>query len=388
MTSPQKPRRILLAITSSGTGGAESWLRDLALGLDRQRIEPHVLSLRPLGDAGHRIREAGVPTQSFDMDEGPLPGEMLRARARLAGLIERFEIELVHAVLYRACLLTAIASTGPETLLVRGQHAMGAMSGRLPERILQVVERRFHHNIAVSAAIKRHLIDSDGVPPDEISVIHNGVDTQRFAPSETRWRSGRQRFGLPFDEPVVGFVGRLQRKKRVGALIAACRVAADTTPFHLALGGDGNQRDFLREEAERLGITDRVHFLGPLQDPEALLASIDVFALASKVEGMPMAALEAMASGVPSVATAVGGVPELLSAKGEREASGVLVDGAAEGLAQRLAAAITALLENPEERQRMGAVARQRAECELSVRAMIEAHTRLYLELIEGSKRE
>lgn len=149
------------------------------------------------------------------------------------------------------------------------------------------------------------------LPHAAISVIPNGVDLERFRP---RSRSvARARFGLDLDRPIVGTAGRLVPVKGQDILIAALPLLPE--PVEIVIAGDGPERRRLETLAETLGVAHRTRFLGHIDEIEALLPAFDVFCLPSRNEGMPRSLLEAQASGLPVVATAVGAVREVVCAE-------------------------------------------------------------------------
>jgi glycosyltransferase involved in cell wall biosynthesis len=164
---------------------------------------------------------------------------------------------------------------------------------------------------AVSADIRRELRDCGIVSPAKVMHVPNGVDAARFALDDDPAQM-RSEYGLPARGPVIGTVGRLTALKRQDVLLNGF-ARLDHPTARLLIVGDGPAREELVNLAARLGITDRVVFAGYRERPERALAAMDVFALTSDSEGMPLAILEAWAAGKPVLATRVGGVPELVA---------------------------------------------------------------------------
>jgi glycosyltransferase involved in cell wall biosynthesis len=192
-------------------------------------------------------------------------------------------------------------------------------------------------------------------------VIPNGVRLDR---------PQRRHPAVPAGPAIVLAVGRLRAPKDFVTLVAAtAQLAPDVACVHIV--GDGPDRPAVEREIARHRLEERVVLLGEREDVAGLLASADVFVLPSRSEGMPMSVLEAMAAGLPVVASAVGGVPELVI-DGE---TGTLV---APGDPDALARALGALVADPAARARLGAAARARAEAEFGIEANRQAHVALY----------
>jgi glycosyltransferase involved in cell wall biosynthesis len=230
--------------------------------------------------------------------------------------------------------------------------------------------------ITVSQANARDIARGFGVSPGHIRVIPCGVDTDRFRPSKS---AGRAR-GRASTLPLLVCVSRHVPVKNLGLLLEACALLRHRgVRFRCVLVGDGPQRGDLERESQRLGLNKTVMFAGALEQAQVLRwwqrASAAV--LTSESEGMPVCLMEAAACGVPAVATAVGGVPELI----EDDVTGLL---ARAGDAADLAVLLQRLLLDPALAARMGAAARRLAEERFSVRKQVDALLALWSELMAG----
>jgi glycosyltransferase involved in cell wall biosynthesis len=193
------------------------------------------------------------------------------------------------------------------------------------------------------------------------TVIHNGVDLERFRPATARDPGLRERLGLPGDVPVVAQVGSLIERKGVATLLAAFARVCARRPACLVLAGDGPDRADFELLAGRLGVADRVRFLGEWSAPETLWRDlVDVNVLASRQEALPLSLIEASACGVASVCSDVGGSGEVV-ADGE---TGLLFPS---GDDAALASRLEQLLADDALRLRFGAAARRRAETAFGV---------------------
>ena len=229
--------------------------------------------------------------------------------------------------------------------------------------------------VAVSSDIAQEL-EVQRVPKERIVRIPFGIDPSRFSPIEPE-RKGRlrQELGLPeFGTLVVCATRLLRRQKGLDVLLAAWRrVVSDGGNPYLVLLGDGQDRSGLESEARELGLAERVVFTGWRENPETYLAACDLFVLASRSEGLPNALLEAMACGLPVVATQVSGSVDVVN-----DQVGYLVPVED---AEALAARLRHLIEAPDLRRRMGANARRLIETHYSIQRTAEQHIALYQEL-------
>jgi glycosyltransferase involved in cell wall biosynthesis len=230
--------------------------------------------------------------------------------------------------------------------------------------------------VAVSERIVRDLV-ALGVPPERIVRVPNGVDVDRFAASR---RAARRALGarVPVRETdrVVLSAGRLVPQKAFDGLLRAFAEAAASRPeTRLVVLGDGPERARLVEQTARLGLAARVHFPGHVPDPSVLLAGADLFVLGSRSEGLSNALLEAMAAGLPVVATRTSGTEDAL----RDGVDGVIVEPGDE---RGLARAMGALLDEPDRAAAFGEAARRRVREKFSIEATADAHQRLYAELM------
>jgi len=376
VTSPTDPIRIALCITELDPGGAENALATLTRGLDRTTWEPHLYCLGPETPLAAALRGDGIPVTC------------LGARGwRDAGLIVRLTRELRH---FQPALL--------QTFLFHGNVAgrLAAWRAGVPcvvsgvrvadaehpwhVRLERWTRRLVSHHVCVSAAVAEFVTRAMRVPPSEISVIPNAVDSPRFASaSPVDWTT----LGLPADAEVLLNVGRLTPQKGQDGLIRAfASVARDKR--HLVIVGDGPLEESLRAIARDLDLGDRVHLIGRRSDVPALLAGSRAFVLSSLWEGMPNVVLEAMGAGCPVVATDVEGVRELLGS----DERGLVVPPSD---IQRLSSAMETLLGDRTAAQARAKQAQEWVSEELTPARMVARYDALYRKLIgieEGSGRE
>lgn len=238
--------------------------------------------------------------------------------------------------------------------------------------------------VTVSRDLERYLVGRVGIRPDRITQIYNGVDTQRFAPAGAARREAYPAHFADAGTIVVGTVGRLQRVKDQATLLRAFARVRDEHPawrarLRLAIVGDGPLAAELRTLADTLQITEATWFAGAQSDVPRLLKGFDLFVLPSLNEGISNTVLEAMACGLPVLATAIGGNPELVV---DGHTGRLFGTGDVAGLAGLLADYV----EQPGLRDRHGAAARQRVEQQFSLQSMTGAYAGLYDRLLGAGR--
>jgi glycosyltransferase involved in cell wall biosynthesis len=221
-----------------------------------------------------------------------------------------------------------------------------------------------------SNILKEDLVSSYGLPPERLTVVFNGVDTDFFQPSPG---------GRPQGPPVLLSVGRLVADKDHNTLLGAFGQLSNRHPeAELWLVGNGPRRQFLEQKVRDLGLPGRVKFLPGENDLRHFYHQADLFVLSSQVEALPNVVLEAMAAGLPVVATRVGGVAEAVVP----EATGLLVFPRD---VTGLAAALGRLLDEPDTRRTMGQQGRERVLEHFSFPAMVRRHEEVWARLLWGN---
>lgn len=239
-------------------------------------------------------------------------------------------------------------------------------------RLMEVVSNQcLDVGIAVSHETGRDWVRRTRLPASRLTTIHNGIDPDHFRRRQSR-AEARSQLGLPTDALIVGGLGRLDEAKGFEFLVtAAAELRAEFPRLVVAIAGSGPQREYLEAEAERRGVADRVRFLGFQADVQPVLDALDVFAMPSRCEALPYALLEAMATELPAVAAAVGGIPEVI-VPGE---TGFVVPPRD---ASALAAALRKLLTDEALRTRTGVAGRERVVRHFHERDMVRKTIELY----------
>jgi glycosyltransferase involved in cell wall biosynthesis len=334
------------------------------------------------GAALVEVQARGVPVLRVPhLVRHPSPVTDLRAVGEILGIIRAGRFDLVHTHTSKAGFLGRLAARMarvPAVVHTPHGHVFYGYYGPLVTRLFAAAERwaawRTDRLVALTVReVDDHLALGIG-RPEQFRVIHSGIDFAAFDADPTPGRQVRVELGIPAEALVVGTLGRLTAVKGQDCLVAALASLA-LPQLWLLLVGDGEERSALAAQAQALGVADRVVFAGWRQDVHRVLRAMDLFALPSLNEGMGRALVEAMYTGLPVVATAVGGVPELIVPG----STGLLVPPRA---AADLAAAIRSLVADPEARARLGQQARACA-AGYSAAGMVAAIEAMYDELIE-----
>ncbi|WP_329214289.1 glycosyltransferase [Streptomyces sp. NBC_00683] len=308
--------KALHIITGLGVGGAEQQLRLLLRHLP---VPCDVVTLTNPGPVAEGLRADGIRVGHLGMNGN----RDLTAVPRLARLIRRGAYDLVHTHLYRACVYGRIAArlAGTTRATIATEHSLGhaEIEGRPLTRGTRALylrtERLGAATVAVSPTIAGRLLDW-GVPAARIHTVPNGIDAARFRFDSGQRRATRALLRIPDDAFVVGGVGRLVPGKRFDVLI---RAVAALPGAWLVLAGDGPEAGSLRALASRLGIAERVRLLGECDTDggtagpgiPAVLSAMDTFVSASREETFGLAAVEALAAGLPVVHSACPAIEDL-----------------------------------------------------------------------------
>lgn len=362
---------VLHLIETGGPGGAERVLVDLAAGLGPEyRSEGAIIRDSWIGSA---LRGRGVPVTMLRHDRH---GSFATLRDLLR-LMRNKHVAILHTHEFFMNTLGLMASCLTGVPLVATVHGQSYYPDRLRRRLAYwFVGRCAGQMVAVSEHVRRFLIERIGIDPSHLVVVQNGVPLQPALSAE-KLADIQRSLGLNPETKVVTTVGSLYPVKGHRYLLeGAVEVIRRRPNTIFIVAGRGRCGEELQAQAQKLGVADHFQFLGYRGDVAELLSISDVFALPSLSEGMPLALLEAMAAGVPAVATNVGGVAEVL----KDTESGLLVP---QSDSSALAKAILALLENQELAREMGDSARNVIKGRNSLTHMIQGYERIYASLLE-----
>jgi glycosyltransferase involved in cell wall biosynthesis len=297
----------------------------------------------------------------------------LAERRQVAQVLGDIDADVCHTHGYRPDVVDAPVARrlGIPTVTTVHGYTGGGWKNRVYERMQTRSFRHFDAVVAVSGRLRSDLI-ARGVPDQRITVIPNGWEPANdILPSD----DARKALGLDPSAPHIGWVGRLSPEKGPDVLLRAIPKIEPHT-LRVSFLGDGPMRPECVELAERLGVGERISWHGPGPGASQLLRAFDAIVLSSWTEGTPMILLEAMAAGVPVVATAVGGIPDVVSA---REAN-LCEPGDEAGIA----AAINDIVQHPVEARRRSGRARERLAEDFAITAWATRYQGLYADLVGG----
>ncbi|MCE9552615.1 MAG: glycosyltransferase [Planctomycetes bacterium] len=384
-------RRIALVTATLDRAGTEKQLTLLATGLTRsmgfQPVMPgfahefdiHVLALQRGGPYEAVLRAAGIPVTVLGQRGRFDPLAFWRAKQWLKHLAP----ELVHTwgplanTTGRAAALAAKVRK-----IAAGERCIDPQKSEVQWQIDRWLARHTTHIVAVSTDVRDFCI-AGGLPAEKFVVIPNGVPSASggrkppVASAPNKRTSLLAELSIPPDARLIASVGPLNLHKRIKDVIwAADLLKVIRDDVHLLILGEGPHRHALMHYRDQVEIRDRVHFLGHREDAAAILDHCDLLWHASSYEGQPNAVMEALAAGIPVVATDIPGVRELVT----NSQHGFLVPV---GDRAALARYANKLLDDTELRARLGAAGRERMQREFSCEAMVHRYTSLYRELLQ-----
>jgi len=352
-----RPRVLLLGDTLN-LGGTEGQFAEVACGLDRSRWDVRVSGVRAEGPLRPRLEAAGLRPWSCGPSSLKSP-DLPLAVVRLAGYLRRHRVQLVHCFgFYSNSVGVPAARLARTPVVIASQRDMGDLRPPLQRRVHAAVLTLATHILVNSEAISGGLSHTRAARRGRIAVIPNGVDVVRFRPP-SQADGGRP-------PTTIGTLANLRPEKGLRQLLdAAAEVIRSVPRARFVIWGDGPLRGDLEAAIRALSLPGAVELPGATRDPDSALRQCDIFVLPSLSEASPNAVLEAMATGLPVVATRVGGTPGLV----EDHRTGLLVPP---GDAPALAQAIRRLLETPALAGEMGARGRARALAEFGLARMLE----------------
>lgn len=389
---------VMQIICDLGIGGAQEMVRTLAAYLASIDCEVVVCTFKdgPVRESIERlgVRVEVLPERRHSVFAFPLfVLESVQIFLRLARLVRRHQADVVQTHLLRTLevLVLLLPLVTPVRVILWTMHSakLDLLEVEVPLRhrwllrpkryahrqLYRLVSRWVGGYVAVSDQVRETVLRDIDPSPEKITVIYNGVDLERYRKSVDRW-AVRIGLGLGVHARLIATVGTLWTAKGHRYLVEAMAAIVPRQPdVHALLIGDGDLRGELQEQVRRLGLQKNVHFLGSSKSVPELLAASDLFVLPSLWEGLSMALLEAMATGLPIVASEVSGTLQAITAN----ESGVLVPPGDPG---RLAEAIELVLSDPKWAREMGSTARQRAERDFSAEKQAQEHLALYRRLL------
>lgn len=375
---PNRIRVLILVDRPTLGGGGERLAVQTAARLDPDRFETTLCATRwdPTEREDDLVASALAELEGAGVD---FLGLTRRSRAdmrpwvQLAGHLRLGRTDVLHAHKFGSNVWgTAIGRLAGVPVIIAHEHSWSYV-GQPVRRILdrQLVGRASDAFLAVSNEDRRRMIEIERIDPRDVLVMPNGI-----APKRPSGRDIRDELGIPPDVPLIGTVGRLYTEKAPHILMhAVARLVGEFPQLNVLVVGDGPEHARVATLVDVLRITGAVRLLGLRDDVPDILAALDVAVSSSRREGSPLSILEYMGAGLPTVATAVGGVPDLI-------VDGVHGRLVAPGEPAALADAIAELLREPELAREMGRRARERQRSEFELELLVRRLERLYEDLL------
>ena len=379
MTTPSPDKlRLMHLVLDLHPGGTQRLVIEMSKHL-RQQSDVQVCCLDDQGAWADELLELGIPVVAL----GRQPGVRPALAAQVARLARLHDLDVLHCHHYSPFVYGALAARlCPGLRLVYTEHGRDSDSPpsrkrRLANLLLSRVPGRF---FAVSEELRTHML-AEGFQSDGVEVIYNGIDPGP-PPAPADQAAARRILCLPLDALVVGTVARLAPVKDLTTLVEAfatlSRALAEAV---LVVIGDGPELERLETVARETGIESRINFTGARNDARRLLPAFDVYANTSVTEGVSVTILEAMAAGLPVVATRVGGTPEVVVA----EETDLLVPAREPAL---LAESLHRLAGDSDLRRRLGAAGYERVSRKFTLEEMVGHYLRIYSPAANSSDHE
>lgn len=368
-----EPLTIAHITAPAAFGGLESVVHGLATGFGARGHDVHVVAVFDRGGPVTPLPLDGAPGVTQHVLEIPRR-RYDRERAAVVALCRKVGARIMHSHGYRSDVVDALAAGRAGCRSVTTVH--GFTGGGRTNRLFEWLQLRSFRRVDAVVPVSRTLagqLEARGVPTRRMHVIANawpGFAAAPLSPAEAR-----RELGIPAGRPCIGWVGRLSAEKGIDVLLDAL-ARLTHGEWCAAVVGAGPMLAAAQAQAGRLGIADRLRWCGHVKDAARCYRAFDVFALTSRTEGTPIALFEAMASGVPVVATRVGGVPDVVT---EREAA--LVDSEAPA---QVARALDGVLATPEAAAERSRAAGARLAEAYGVAPWLDRYEALYRSLLGG----
>ncbi|MBL4763617.1 MAG: glycosyltransferase [Gammaproteobacteria bacterium] len=360
-------KHILHVTYDMNIGGTEQVIRNLIEGLDPDQFISSVLCIDgEVGPWGKELQKKGV--EHFCLTRKP--GFDLNLIKAIRKLIKHHKFDIIHCHQYTPYTYGWFGSIFTNTPIIFTEHGRFHPDSSSPKRKLinPLLQLRTAAITAISKATKQALVEFENFNEQKIDVIYNGIEDTVVTPSA----SLRTELGINSDDIVFGTISRLDPIKNQTMMLRAFKQAKDANnKLRLLIVGDGPSKKELHDLTKELELTDSVIFTGFQPNPQAYLALMDVFLLPSFSEGTSMTLLEAMSFSIPSIATSVGGTPEIL----KHQSTGILSES---DDTNELTQAMTALTEDPTLRVEYGKNARNRYETKFPLAVMTKNYQILY----------
>jgi len=379
LTKHSDPFNLLYLITDLSLGGAQKVLIHIIEHLDRNWFHPMMVACLYGGDSpiGDDLRNMGIPVYDLKMNKK----WRLDGLWRLYKLLRTKDITILHSSLFHANMAARLVGTLDHTPIIITWRQNINIGSNFRDCTNKLTSSLDDHVVAVSENTRQIELRATGVPQDKVSVVHNCIDVARYELTKSLDRNKiRVDLVIPEDAFLLGVVGRLHHQKGLFYLLDALPIIKNSIEqVELLIIGEGDLKNDLEAHADSIGVSGFTRFKGPRSDIPEILSALDVFVLPSLWEGLPLALLEAMASGLPVIATNVGGIPEVVI---DRE-TGLLIQPSN---SQTIADAVLLLFNDPNLRIRLGNAGSAFVYAQFSAQTLVKELETVYKHLLAQKK--
>lgn len=373
MAKNNKKIKICYLITGLNVGGAEMMLYRLIEKLDKTRYDIKVISIIPLGKVAEKIKKLQVEVISLEMRSKYDVFVILR----LVDLLKKIKPVILHSYLFHANFLGRVAGKIAKVPIIISSIRNSKFGGKVRELALKYTDKYSDATTIVCQAAANRMIKRRVVSKEKLHVIYNGIEPELYYSNKNSKLELRKKMNIPLERKIILSVGRLQYQKGYPYVIqSAFELKKRGYDFLWLIAGEGELRPQLDKLVREYDLEDCIQFLGIRDDIPELMCASDIFVLSSLWEGLPGVVLEAMAAGLPVVATNVGGTPELV----ENGKNGFLVPPRNSLL---MADAIEKIMSMDHTKQlEMGILGTEIVKQRFTVDKMVRSHEQLYLKLL------
>lgn len=358
--------KVMHLMLSLEIGGMENGVVNILRHIRKDIFKNYVCCLERIGALAERIKGCNVSINNMSKK----PGFSLSLILKLAKLLRREKIDILHTHCWATLVYGfAAAKIARTPIVIHGEHGIFNLDYTRRRKLYTMIINNIDQILTVSESLKTEIISTIKISNSNVRSIINGVDTDKFSPGDSE--TIKKKFGFQKTDIIIGSVGRLEKIKNYNALIK-CIAMFDEPSIKGLLIGDGPARSELEGLVKDLGIEDRFFFLGKRTDVNKGMLIFDVFVSSSLSEGLSNTILEAMASGIPVVATNVGGNPEIVY-EGE---TGYLVNP---NNLEAMKSALERLINDKKFSKSIGQKARELVVRECSLHKMVSEYEDVYL---------
>ena len=379
--------RVALCITELRVGGAERVLVELATRLDRSRFEPFVCSMKPCPAEEEysfvqQLTEADIPVEFANIGSSlSLPSGLLRLR----NVFKKHKPLVCHSFLFHANFFSRLAARAVGVPVVISGIRVAEREKEWHLRLDRMTQSLVDKYVCVSKGVAEFTSQTGKILQQKICIIPNGIDAADY---ENVQKPDLTQFGCLPNTLKVIFIGRLHQQKGIDWLLQTLSHWLEPRPdCELLIVGDGHERTNLEQIAAQQSCRNRVHFLGHCRDVPELLAASDLLLLPSRWEGMPNVVMQAMAAGLPVVATEVEGIEELLAQQSKAVDDSTFSPQTCQfGDTEMFASQINKFLDDVQLRQITGMLNKEKIRQHFKIEQMVADYEKLWLSYFEGKQ--